>query len=60
MIVCKKAFLDGIPEQFKDWDKIHVTLEETGVTNTGWNELIPYVEYGKFMLFSNERVTKSR
>ncbi|WP_431811089.1 dimethylarginine dimethylaminohydrolase family protein [Lysinibacillus sp. FW12] len=28
MIVCEEAFLDGIPEQLKDWDKIHVSLED--------------------------------
>ncbi|MBE9909329.1 dimethylarginine dimethylaminohydrolase family protein [Enterococcus casseliflavus] len=28
MIVCKEALLNGIPEQFKDWDKIYVTLED--------------------------------
>ncbi|WP_144512988.1 dimethylarginine dimethylaminohydrolase family protein [Bacillus sp. FJAT-22090] len=29
MIVCEEALLDGIPEQFKDWDKIYVTLEDS-------------------------------
>lgn len=28
MIVCEEALLNGIPEQFKDWDKIYVTLED--------------------------------
>lgn len=28
MIVCEEALLDGIPEQFKDWDIIQVTLED--------------------------------
>ncbi|OME94702.1 MULTISPECIES: hypothetical protein [Paenibacillus] len=29
MIVCEEALLDGIPEQFKGWDKIYVTLEDS-------------------------------
>ncbi|UUV26517.1 MULTISPECIES: dimethylarginine dimethylaminohydrolase family protein [Lysinibacillus] len=28
MIVCKEALIDGIPEQLRDWDKIHVSLED--------------------------------
>lgn len=27
MIVCEEALIDGIPKQLKDWDKIHVSLE---------------------------------
>ncbi|WP_155590813.1 dimethylarginine dimethylaminohydrolase family protein [Lysinibacillus cavernae] len=28
MIVCEEALVNGIPEQLKDWDKIHVSLED--------------------------------
>ncbi|MEC1177881.1 arginine deiminase family protein [Metasolibacillus meyeri] len=28
IIACEEAFLNGIPEQFKHWDKINVTLEQ--------------------------------
>ncbi|MGR6905226.1 dimethylarginine dimethylaminohydrolase family protein [Lysinibacillus sp. BSL11] len=28
MIVCEEALIDGIPEQLRDWDKIHVSLED--------------------------------
>ncbi|WP_042477329.1 dimethylarginine dimethylaminohydrolase family protein [Bacillus ndiopicus] len=28
IIICEEAFLDGIPKQFKNWDKINVTLEQ--------------------------------
>lgn len=28
MIVCEEALLEGIPEQFKNWDKIFVTLAD--------------------------------
>ncbi|WPK13383.1 arginine deiminase family protein [Lysinibacillus louembei] len=28
IIICEEAFLNGIPEQFKNWDQIHVTLEQ--------------------------------
>ncbi|WP_208586188.1 dimethylarginine dimethylaminohydrolase family protein [Gracilibacillus suaedae] len=28
MVVCEEALLDGIPEQLKNWDKIHVTLKD--------------------------------
>ena len=28
MIVCEEALIDGIPKQLKDWDKIHVSLED--------------------------------
>ncbi|ULT22990.1 arginine deiminase family protein [Sphingobacterium sp. E70] len=30
MVVCEDAFLDGIPEHLKQWDKINVTLSEAG------------------------------
>lgn len=29
IIVCEEALIDGIPEQFKGWDKIYVTLEDS-------------------------------
>lgn len=28
MIVCEEAFLDGIPEELRDWEKINVSLNE--------------------------------
>ncbi|GLC86908.1 dimethylarginine dimethylaminohydrolase family protein [Lysinibacillus piscis] len=28
IIVCEDAFLNGLPEQFKNWEKINVTLEQ--------------------------------
>ncbi len=27
-IICEEAFLDGLPEEFKDWDLIRVSLED--------------------------------
>lgn len=35
MIVCEEAFLDGLPAQLANWEKIHVTLQEAAylVTN---------------------------
>lgn len=35
MIVCEEALLNGIPEQFKDWDKIYVTLEDASKFSGG-------------------------
>ncbi|WP_253278930.1 hypothetical protein [Psychrobacillus sp. FJAT-21963] len=29
MIVCEEALLDGISEQYKDWDRIYVTSEDS-------------------------------
>ncbi|AQT83688.1 amidinotransferase family protein [Paenibacillus larvae subsp. larvae] len=28
MIICEEAFLEGIPESLKEWDKITVPLED--------------------------------
>lgn len=35
MIVCEEAFLDGIPEELNDWEKINVSLKEAAnlITN---------------------------
>ena len=58
MIVCEGAFLDGLPNQLANWEKIPVTLEEASylltnglpiseevyVTDGAFKELIPKIE----------------
>ncbi|EGG55533.1 Amidinotransferase, partial [Enterococcus faecalis TX1467] len=58
MIVCEEAFLDGLPAQLANWEKIHVTLqeaaylvtnglplnEETYITDQSFTTLIPQIE----------------
>lgn len=61
MIYCEEAFLDGLPTELTDWDKIHITLEEAAqlmanglpindtvyVTDESFTTLIPKIEsYG--------------
>lgn len=48
MIVCEEALLDGIPEQFKDWDKIYVTLDDSSRLATNGlpiNESVYIIDY---------------
>ncbi|WP_446002365.1 dimethylarginine dimethylaminohydrolase family protein [Weissella viridescens] len=58
MIVCPEAFIDGVPDQLKDWKHIDVTLaqatqlmcnglpidEHTYITDVAFTELIPRIE----------------
>lgn len=61
MIVCEEAFLDGIPEELADWDRIDIDLvqaaqlmanglsinEDIYITDVAFTELIPKIEaYG--------------
>lgn len=43
MVVCEDAFLDGLPEQLKQWDKINVTLTEAGQLATNGLPINPDV-----------------
>jgi len=43
MVVCEDAFLDGIPEHLKQWDKINVTLTEAGHLATNGLPINPNV-----------------
>ncbi|MCS4227314.1 dimethylarginine dimethylaminohydrolase family protein [Sphingobacterium sp. BIGb0165] len=43
MVVCEDAFLDGIPEHLKQWDKINVTLTEAGQLATNGLSINPNV-----------------
>ncbi|MHC5354957.1 dimethylarginine dimethylaminohydrolase family protein [Myroides sp. LJL115] len=43
MLICKEAFLDGIPSILKDWDAIEVTLKEAGNLATNGLPISPEV-----------------
>ena len=56
MIVCEEALLEGIPEQFKNWDKIFVTLADASRLATNGlsiNEEV-YITDPEFKFIGNE------
>lgn len=60
MIICEEAFLEGIPESLKEWDKISVSLEDAQklITNgLPLNEEV-YVTDMEFQSIIGEQLTK--
>lgn len=43
MLVCPEAFIDGIPEYFREWEKIEVSMEEASALGTNGIPLSPNV-----------------